>query len=541
MKYLLFGFCLFTFGFSSLAQRSLEFSKIKDAEVLDLSRMNLDSLPHHISSCSKLKKIDLSGNRRIKVNDTFKKLAKLPQLETLIVDYCNLYFLPSVINEFKHLKVLSVEGNGISWLPPTFKNLPLEELNLAKNNIDSLNIGFYSLLKLRSLNFSQNPGVARDYNMDILASFPLLNTLILQHSKAISKDVGNLKTLTRLDLSGSDIKLLPEEISKLSRLQSLDIHDCAQLDVSISLEYLTAQKHLTEIHFGHSKFSVIPYNISKLKALKTMHIYNSILGRLPSSFKDLRVTTVHFHHCSFTQQEELFAELNKSNKKVVVGSETEKPFVYNNTFNEVVLEHRTEGPKQEYLLFTSKVYVSLKRNVKKNAFSFTIEPQYGYNEKQMQFWGDKVKAYPELEEYKGIRWNYTGTTTLEDIDNIYLLSEKDDLQKMKKKSNVNLYVLNLQDIIISPNKKEDSYLMSFSRGFDTLNLKVLPQHKVSDPKKLQNWHKNRYENYWTEKVKREQRWTLLDDKYVLSYRKYEEQLEGYRAELNTKFYHEYEK
>ncbi len=541
MKHLLFGFCLFTFTFSSVAQRSLDFSKIKDAEELDLSRMNLDSLPYYISSCSKLKKIDLSGNRRIKVNDTFKKLAKLPNLEILIVDYCNLYFLPSVINEFKNLKVLSVEGNGISWLPPTFKNLPLEKLNLAKNNIDSLNIGFYSLLKLQSLNFSQNPGVARDYNMDILASFPLLSTFISQHSKAISKDVGKLKALTRLDLAGSDIKLLPEEISKLSRLQSLDIHDCSQLDVSICLEYLSAQKYLTEIHFGHSKFSVIPYNISKLKALKTMHIYNAILGRLPSSFKDLRVTTVHFHHCSFTQQEELFAELNRSNKLAVVGSEAEKPFVFNNTFNEVVLEHRTEGPKQEYLLFTSKVYVSLKRNVKKNDFSFTIEPQYGYNEKQMQFWGDKVKAYPELEQYKDIRWNYTGTTTLEDIDNIYLLSEKDDLQKMKKKSNVNLYVLNLQDIIISPNKKEDSYLMSFSRGFDTLNLKVLPQHKVIDPKKLQNWHKNRYENYWTERVKREQRWTLLEDKYVLSYRKYEEQLEVYRAELNTRFYHEYEK
>ncbi len=541
MKHLLFGFCLFTFAFSSLAQRSLDFSKIKDAEELDLSRMNLDSLPYYISSCTKLKKIDLSGNRRIKVNDTFKKLAKIPHLEILIVDYCNLYFLPSVINEFKNLKVLSVEGNGISWLPPTFKNLPLEELNLAKNNIDSLNIGFYSLLKLQSLNFSQNPGVARDYNMDILASFPLLNTVILQHSKAISKDVGNLKALTHLDLSGSDIKLLPQEVSNLSRLQSIDIHDCAQLDVSISLEYLTAQKQLTEIHFGHSKFSVIPYNISKLKSLKSMHIHNSILGRLPSSFKDLRVNTVHFHHCSFTQQEELFAELNRSNKKAVLESEAEKPFKYDHTFNEVVLDHRGDEPQQEYLLLTSKVYVSVKRNVKKNTFSFTIEPQYGYNEKQMQFWGDKVKAYPELKEYKGIRWNYTGTTTLEDIDNIYILSEKDDLQKMKKKSNVNLYVLNLQDIIISPNKKEDSYVMSFSRGFDTLNLKVLPEHNISDPKKLQNWHKNRYENYLAERAKREQKWTLLDDKYVLSYRKYEEQLEVYRAELNTKFYHEFEK
>jgi len=509
--------------------------------VLDLSRMNLDSLPYHISSCGKLKKIDLSGNRRIKVNDTFKKLAKLPQLETLIVDYCNLYFLPSVINEFKHLKVLSVEGNGISWLPPTFKNLPLEELNLAKNNIDSLNIGFYSLLKLRSLNFSQNPGVARDYNMDILASFPLLNILILQHSKAISKDVGNLKALTHLDLSGSDIKILPQEVSKLSRLKSIDIHDCAQLDVSVCLEYLTSQKYLNEIHFGHSHFSVIPYNISKLKSLKTMHIYNSILGRLPSSFKDLRVTTVHFHHCSFTQQEELFAELNRSNKQAIVESEKEKPFAYDNTFNALVLSHISVQALQDYLLLTSKVYVSLKRNVKKNTFSFTIEPQYGYNEKQMQFWGDKVKAYPELKEYKGIRWNYTGTTTLEDIDNIYILSEKDDLQKMKKKSNVNLYVLNLQDIIISPNKKEDSYIMSFSRGFDTLNLKVLPEHNISDPKKLQNWHKSRYDNYLAERVKREQKWLLLDEKYVLSYRKYEEQLEEYRKQLNTKFYHEFEK
>lgn len=561
MKNLLFGFCLFAFAFSS-AQRSLEFSKIKDAETLDLSRMNLDSLPYYISSCSKLKKIDLSGNRRIKVNDTFKKLSKLPNLEVLIVDYCNLYFMPSVINEFKALKVLSAEGNGISWLPPTFKNLPVEKLNLARNNIDSLNLGFYSLLKLRELNFSQNPGVAREYNMAILASFPLLQKLILQNSKEISKDIGKLKSLTQLDLSGSDIKLLPEEVAKLSRLQYIDVHDCKQLDLSVSLEFLTPLKTLTEMHYGHVKFTVIPYNISKLKALKKMHVYQSSLGRLPSSFKDLRINEIHFHCCTFSQAKELFAEIermptvqkillydncelpvlsNQSSKVVIVENRHIEAFNYDNTFNEIVLEQKWATPRQDYLLRTSKVYVSLKRNLKKNTFWFTVEPEYGYNEKQLQFWGDKVKAYPELKEYKGIRWNYTGSTALEDIDNIFILSEPSDLQKMKKKSNVNLYVLNLQDIIIAPNKKEDSYLMSFSRGFDTLHLKVLPDHKINDPKKLQNWHKNRYESYLEQRTKREEKWLMLDDKYVLSYQKYEELLEEYRASLNAKFYHETEK
>jgi len=538
-----------------------EYAIIKDATEVDLSRLNLDSLPSYISQCKQLKKINLSGNRKIKVLDTFHKLAQLPLLEVLIMDYCNLYFLPSEINRFKNLKVLSLEGNGIGWLPPTFKKLPLEELNLAKNNIDSLNLGFYSLLNLRKFNFSENPGVARSYNMDILASFPQLSTLFLQNAKEISKNIGKIKTLQSLDISGSSIKNLPEELAKLSRLQTLNVKGCEQLDLSTTIEYLSALKTLQNFHFAHPKFSSIPFNINKLKSLKHIYVYNASLGRLPSSFVQLKLAKMYFYHCYFTTANEFFGELSKMNslqeivlqdcaiheedvksKKVTIAqSENDSAFVYDNTFNKVIKANVAQQPQQDYLLRTSTVFVQLKRNLKKNTFFFYLDPQYGYNEKQLQFWGDKIKAYPELKEYKGIRWDYTGHTPLEDIENIYLLSEPADLQKMKKKSTTEMYILNLEDIIITPNKAEDSYTISFSRGFDTLQLNVLPALNLSDPKKIQNWHRNRYAIYLEKRLKREEKWAELDLKYVLSYEKYELKLEAFRTTLNSKFYHEFEK
>ncbi len=558
MKQFLFGFLLFVFAFSQ-AQSVPDFASVKDAHELNWERMNLDSLPHYITQCTQLKKINLSGNRKIKVNDTFQKLSKLPKLEILIIDYCNLFFLPSVISDFKALKILSVEGNGISWLPPSFKNLPIEELNLSKNNIDSLNIGFYSLLKLKELNFSQNKGVVRDYNMEILASFPLLKSLILQDSKELPKGIGKLKLLEKLDISGGIFKQVPSEISQLTKLKILKMQGCAQVDLSVIIEFLAATKTLIELYCGYPKMSVIPFNISKLRNLKKLYLYDCSLSRLPISFKELALSDIYFFRCSFPQETEFFKELGNGkpekylhfqnceiqpsySKTFIFAKDTiEQSFQYDNQFNKVALDHQLEIPQMSYQLLTSKVYLKVKKQVSKNKFSFTLEPQYGYTEKYLDVFGDKVKAYPELKVYKGIKWDYTGNEMDIDLLKMYALSEKNDADKAKKKVTFDIYVLNLQDIFIYPEKEEDTYVMAYSRGFDTLRIKVLPSLSLIDAKKIQKWHKSKYESYLNERAKRQEKWVVLDKKYLLAYEKHEDELEKFRTKLNAHFYNEFKK
>jgi Leucine-rich repeat (LRR) protein len=558
MKQFLFAVLLFIFSFSS-AQNALDYAKIKDAEVLNLSGMNIDTLPSYISSCTHLKIIDLSGNRKLKVIDTFKKLSKLPNLKILNLNYCNLFFLPSVIGEFKALKELSLEGNGIEYLPVTFKNLPLEYLNISSNRIDSLNAGFFSLQKLHTLDFSKNEGVNRDYNMDILATLPLLKTLILKESAEISKGIGKVKNLENLDFSKGTMKVLPSEISSLTHLRNLDITNCASLDLSAVIEVLTPLKQLNKLYFGDSKITVIPFNISKLKSLKEIHVFDATLGRLPVSFKDLTLQTIYFHHVNFSAKNEFFSELDKMNslqviyffqceiskeevatKKqlVIENALTDRPFHFNTTFNEIAKNHKNEMPQMDYELLTSKVILTIKKQISKNKFYFTLEPQYGYTEKYLDLFGDKIKAYPELKVYKGIHWEYTGSAMDVDLLKMYTLSEKTNTEKAKKKSTVEIFVLNLQDIVIYPEKEEDTYIMAFSRGFDTLKIKTLPSLSLMDAKKIQKWHKNKYDSYISQREKREEKWAQLDKKYLVMFEKYEQKLEAYRDQLNEKFYRE---
>ena len=558
---MLFATLLFIFGFSS-AQNVLDYAKIKDAEVLNLSGMNIDTLPAYISSCTHLKVIDLSGNRKIKIIDTFKKLSKLPNLKILNLNYCNLFFLPSVIGEFKALKELSLEGNGIEYLPVTFKNLALEYLNISSNRIDSLNAGFFSLQKLHTLDFSKNEGVTREYNMDILATLPMLKTLILRESVELSKGIGKIKNLENLDLSKGTIKTLPSEISSLTHLRNLDISSCSSLDLSAVIEALTSLKQLNKLHFGDAKLTVIPFNISKLKSLKELHVFDATLGRLPVSFMDLLLQTIYFHHVNFSAKNEFFSELDKmsslqviyffrceiskeevgSKKQLVIENAlTDRPFYFNSAFNEIAKNHRAEMPQMDYELLTSKVILTIKKQISKNKFYFTMEPQYGYTEKYLDLFGDKIKAYPELKVYKGIHWEYTGSAMDNDLLKMYTLSEKTNAEKAKKKSTVEIFVLNLQDIIIYPEKEEDTYIMAFSRGFDTLKIKTLPALSMMDAKKIQKWHKSKYESYIAQKQKREEKWAQLDRKYLLVFEKYEQKLEAYRDQLNANYYRESEK
>ncbi|MCX6182833.1 MAG: leucine-rich repeat domain-containing protein [Bacteroidetes bacterium] len=560
MKQILFAALLFTFSLSS-AQSALDYAKIKDAEELNLAGMNIDTLPSFISSCVHLKRINLSGNRKIKVIDTFKKLSKLPNLKSLNMDYCNLFFLPSVIGEFKALKDLSLEGNGIEYLPVTFKNLPLEYLNISSNRIDSLNSGFFSFLKLETLDFSKNEGVNRDYNMDILATLPSLQSLILRESTEIAKGIGKVKNLQNLDLSKGSFRVLPSEISQLSLLRTLDLRNCS-VDLSVAIELLAPLKKLSKLHIGDAKMTVVPFNISKLRSLNEMHIYLASLARLPISFKDLNLQSIYFHHCNLTDKKEFFMELDKINslqviylfqceisknevasKKqlVIENAFNDRPFAFNSTFNEIAKTHRSETPQMEYELLTSKVILTIKKQVSKSKFYFTIEPQYGYTEKYLDLFGDKIKAYPELKVYKEIHWEYTGSEMDADLLKMYALSEKTNKEKAKKKTTVEIYVLNLQDILIYPEKEEDTYIMAFSRGFDTLKIKTLPALSLIDAKKIQKWHKSKYDSYWQQRLKREERWEQLDKKYLTVFEKYEQKLEAYRNQLNEKFYRESDK
>ena len=120
-------------------------------------------------------------------------------------------------------------------------------------------------------------------------------------------------------------------------------------------------------------------------------------------------------------------------------------------------------PRMDYKLKVSKVFIKLQRRKKKNKLrlNFEITPEYGYREQLLNPFGDKIKGYPELKNYKGIKWRYVGDSIERDLKKLYFLSDEAKAEKLKKYSTLKGYVLDIKDIRVFPNPNEDNYLIQF--------------------------------------------------------------------------------
>ncbi|MBC7404838.1 MAG: hypothetical protein H7252_04030 [Cytophaga sp.] len=103
----------------------------ENSHSLDLSGLNLKSLPLCLSELTRLENLDLSRNK----------------LESL----------PDHFDSLKKLKNLNLERNEIRSLPSKVTELTaLEELNLERNDLRNLNADFSDLHHLKLVNFSYN-------------------------------------------------------------------------------------------------------------------------------------------------------------------------------------------------------------------------------------------------------------------------------------------------------------------------------------------------------------------------------------------------
>ncbi|OAY74496.1 Plant intracellular Ras-group-related LRR protein 1 [Ananas comosus] len=193
------------------------------AHNLDLSGMSLDSLPNPPINLSIITKLDLSNNNLESIPESLTArllnvavldvrsnqlkslpnsigcLSKLKVLNELNVNFNKLAKLPDTIGfELTNLKRLSVNSNKLAFLPYSTSHMTsLKHLDARLNSLRSLPDGLENLIRLETLNVSQN--------FQFLSSIPY--------------SVGLLISLTELDISYNRIGVLPESIGCLTKLR----------------------------------------------------------------------------------------------------------------------------------------------------------------------------------------------------------------------------------------------------------------------------------------------------------------------------------
>jgi Leucine-rich repeat (LRR) protein len=186
---------------------------------LELSHNFIESIDSSISNLTLLKHLDLSHNRIQSLPESsFVEMRALQKLD-LSHNYDDRVegrpALASVppLTKCSKLRELHLNDNAIQQLPKGLERMTaLTVLNASRNQINELNITLYQCVQIEDLNLS--------YNLISTLTVPILPEYA--DEEEYGHDVSNLWSLKRLNVAHNQIESLPDDLSKLEQLESLD-------------------------------------------------------------------------------------------------------------------------------------------------------------------------------------------------------------------------------------------------------------------------------------------------------------------------------
>ncbi|XP_031483797.1 disease resistance protein RUN1-like [Nymphaea colorata] len=215
---------------SELRELPNSIGQVSCLKFLDISLCTkLSSLPEDLGNWKSLTKFKAKRCGIVVLTET---LGTLEKLEKLSLKGCiGIQTLPLSMRKMKSLSKLNISCTRISQFPEDFGMISeLTSLKAKGCRIKQLPEGFGMLVKLRTLSV-ETPKT--NHNIKFPSSFCGLCSLekltILGGSGSNEADDGFLSSLRSLNFKGSSLPNLPINMSGVTNLSSLNLHDCEQL------------------------------------------------------------------------------------------------------------------------------------------------------------------------------------------------------------------------------------------------------------------------------------------------------------------------
>lgn len=535
-------------------------------------------LPNEIGSLRALNRVDFRGCANLPISDIVEALADLPFLTKLKVGFNEMNTLPFNLSKLKRISYLQVDGACFDKLSSSFAKYkgstivfsdckfsdPLavfEKLGSAKRLTDIVVVNSFfakrdwflgECVNLKNITF-KNCGLS---HLPIkIERLPKIEKIDLRGNRIPVNTINwsSPKPLLSFQYSGVTQSLVPKKLNKyvakapeIRRTIYPEVGDFFDLPSGAKVEvpagcFITTGNKVVE---GDVELRIAEYSTYK-DFLKTY--YPTYLNADEVAEIGWAVELQAFHNGKEVfiaaskpivitpqmESNEIWTSYRFLNYKAEwVAAESDlsvcdksKAAILNTgcSFEQTI-------PKPNYKLKTARVFIKLQKRKRKGVdkLNFEITPEYGYRDQNLNPFGDKIKGYPDLKYYKGIRWRYVGDSLEEDLRRLYFLSEEAQVEKLKKYNNLKGYSLDIKDIRIFPNPDDDNYLIQFIEGRDTFAVKALPFISLYKAKKIQRWHKVKYKRYKKAYVKRKEKWLRLDTNYLSHYDAFEVDLEKYR-------------
>ena len=120
---------------------------------LILSHNLLESIPCEITEMHHLARLDLAKNS---IEEVPKELFELKNLRNLNLSSNEIQYLPKVDEWSKTMKILNLKGNSLRFVDFSIADSELEDLNLAQNELSSVQQCICQIKTLQVLDLSEN-------------------------------------------------------------------------------------------------------------------------------------------------------------------------------------------------------------------------------------------------------------------------------------------------------------------------------------------------------------------------------------------------
>lgn len=258
------------------------FNKLQNLHTLDISLHNVKTLPESFGDLAKLNKLVVQDSG---ITHFPESLGNLIKLEEFYIDNNNdLTHLPESMGKLRNLKRLGIKNNqNLTQLPESIGKL-------NENLIEILIINNYTLNELPSS----------------IGNLKHLQTMILLYNSNLTRlpeTIGNLANLEKLDMSGFDDKFinfrnytmhLPESLGKLGKLRDLFITNYAS--ITEFPECITKLKSLERLNLSGTQIKSIPESIKNMETLDSLYLTRiETLESLPESLVEMKLLQLlHF-------------------------------------------------------------------------------------------------------------------------------------------------------------------------------------------------------------------------------------------------------
>jgi Leucine-rich repeat (LRR) protein len=276
-----------------LCLHGIKIAKLPDeiGEQLQLTALKMDcpqlgELPESFANLKTMRRFRFVSSNLITVPGFICGWTALETLEislsyNLRGSYSGLKAIPKNIGNLKKLKNLGLGGPGISQIPDSLGNCPLEHLELS-GNFKTFPESFGNLVNLKTIDLLSDKPIVLPVSFGNLSALKKLE--IRAPALEIPASFGRLAALENVSLLTEKGLVLPKTFGGLSALKGLWINAPGMQVIPASMGNC---KNLKEVNLGSDKLSTLPDSFCSLEKLETLQLDTFALKLLPGKFGSL--------------------------------------------------------------------------------------------------------------------------------------------------------------------------------------------------------------------------------------------------------------